>query len=554
MKFKLKKNITIKTMWLLILVLVALKLALLFPQPLMLEPQSSPIDDTLMFEAARSLTRGEWFGEYSWLAISKNMFFALWLAFLNFFGIPFLLGGNILWAIASIAVVSAFFPVIKNNIVNVAFFAVMWFNPAATAAFNSRVYRDNIFPSLCTIAIAGIIGYALRHKRPISKSIGFLLYSSFAFSAAYLTREDGFWLVPFILVALLVALVYIVINKTLNKKILRIVCLFLPFAVLFLSVSVYSFVNLKVYGKYVSNELMSEEFSDAYGALLRTNPEQTGFVVVPKETRDRLYQLSPAFSKLEQYLETDFYYERYGFKDIKEYSPPGLLWAMREAASEAGMYQNATMSANYWREVADEINEVCDNGTIKSKPFISTASMPFRSDYVVPLIIESAKSFLACAVFYDTDARVALTFAPPELIEEWEQYLGNKSVSIAERNTADPYYNPFQKVMYFGLDVIRIIYMVLSPVLLVLAFCWFGLETTKIKRYFSQNNRDGIMLFLIMIGILLSIVLRVAMVSYHEVSSANLSLFMMYLSSVHPLMLMFGFMGTYFFVEKKLLV
>ncbi len=551
MRFNLQKDINKKTMWFFILVLVTLKLVLLFPQPLMLEPQSSPIDDTLMFEAARSLSGGEWFGEYDWLTISKNMFFALWLSALNFFGIPFLLGGNLLWGAACVAVVVAFSPVVKNNALNVAFFAVMWFNPAATASFNSRVYRDNIFPSLCTLVFAGIIGFAFRYQKPVKKNIWFLIYSGVSFSAAYLTREDGFWLVPFVLVALATVAFFILFDKNLNKKILRVACLAIPFVLVFLSVSIYSFANYNVYGKYVSNELMSEEFSDAYGAIIRTNPDKTEFVVVPKQTREALYDLSPSFAKLEPFLETDFYYDRYGFVEMQEYSPPGLLWALREAASEAGMYQTATMSAEYWRTVADEINELCDSGAIPSKAFVSGTSMPFRSDYVVPLLVESAKSFVACAIFYDTDARVDLTFAPPELIAEWESYLGNKAVSIAKTNTALPYYNPFQQVMYFGLDVIRYIYMVLSPVMLVFAFLWFAPEFKRLKLYFKQGNMQAVTVLFVMLGVLLSIVLRVAMVSYHEVSSANLSVFMMYLSSVHPLMLMFGFAGSCFYVANN---
>ena len=82
--------------WVLVVVLIAGRLVLASCQDVYVWIDGAPLDDELMFRAAQSITAGNWLGAYDYLTLSKQMFFAVWLAFLHLLGVPYLMGGQLL--------------------------------------------------------------------------------------------------------------------------------------------------------------------------------------------------------------------------------------------------------------------------------------------------------------------------------------------------------------------------------------------------------------------------------------------------------------------------
>lgn len=76
-----KRDLRARWLWVLALALTAVKLGLCSFQLIVASPDLSPIDDTLMFNLAKSISAGNWLGEYDWLTLGKHSFYALWLAF-----------------------------------------------------------------------------------------------------------------------------------------------------------------------------------------------------------------------------------------------------------------------------------------------------------------------------------------------------------------------------------------------------------------------------------------------------------------------------------------
>ena len=163
----------------------------------------APLDDELMFRAANAISSGEWLGAYDYLTLSKSMFFAVWLAFLNVLHLPYLVSGQFLWCAASLLAALAFRPWLRHagrgRWAEFAVFAVLAFNPASTAAYTLRVYRDNIFPALCLICFAGFCGALLRAIfAPDTRRWPWLLAAGAGLVTGYLDREDaGLFLLPF---------------------------------------------------------------------------------------------------------------------------------------------------------------------------------------------------------------------------------------------------------------------------------------------------------------------------------------------------------------------
>ncbi|MEG1651790.1 MAG: hypothetical protein RR287_08260, partial [Oscillospiraceae bacterium] len=121
----------------------------------------APIDDTLMYDSAVSIVEGNWLGDYTWKTMSKHMFFSVWLAGLSKLGIPYLVGGQLLYLVACVAAAAAVIPLFKRKWGSAVVFALLWMSPYSWAQFTLRVYRDNIFPSLCLLFFAGVIGMAV---------------------------------------------------------------------------------------------------------------------------------------------------------------------------------------------------------------------------------------------------------------------------------------------------------------------------------------------------------------------------------------------------------
>lgn len=144
---------------------IALKLVLAWGQYATIYPPLAPIDDHLMFTAAQNIVKGNWLGEYGWLTISKHMFFAIWLAFLHIIKVPYMVGNMALWILACLLVTKAVQTVFSKNWQSLFLFLGLLYNPAMSAQNATRVYRDAIFPSLCLIFIAGIIGVGVAIKK-----------------------------------------------------------------------------------------------------------------------------------------------------------------------------------------------------------------------------------------------------------------------------------------------------------------------------------------------------------------------------------------------------
>ena len=68
-----------RTFWLWVAALTLLRLALAWGQQGYTWVGGAPLDDELMYRAARSITDCQWLGAYDYLTLSKQMFFAVWL-------------------------------------------------------------------------------------------------------------------------------------------------------------------------------------------------------------------------------------------------------------------------------------------------------------------------------------------------------------------------------------------------------------------------------------------------------------------------------------------
>ena len=129
-----------------------------------------------------------------------------------------------------------------------------------------------------------------------------------------------------------------------------------------------------------------------------------------------------------------------------------------------------------------------------------------------------------------------------ELRAEVEAFLKNGTNWQAQAGTALPYYNPIRQIVYRLLDAVRWAYAVLLPACFALALGW---QVVFARRVFAKNAPAlPRMVWLIQLGLLLSIFLRCCMIAFMFVASFNNVQHVMYLAGTHPLALLYTVLGV----------
>lgn len=559
------KNKDLSLLWVLLLglVLFAIKLVLSRAQNVFLAPDASELDDMVLYNSAVAITKGEWLGSYGWMTLSKHSFYSLWLAVMHWLHIPALASGQILWGIAGFVTAFAVYPVLKKRWLSLALFALLLFNPASIAnpsplGFVSRIYRDNIFPALCLLCVAGMLGAAFRYKEGISRTIGWLIVAGLAFAACWLCREDGWWLLPFMVIASVVILVFIIKDND-GHKVKRSLALCVPFILLLVGTTAWKTANYVHYGRFIISDFSSGEFADAYGALTRVKSDETDSEqVVPQDVRQKLYSLVPEFAVLEPYLESASYLESYG-----NYNSGSFYWALREAASEAGIYDTPQKAEEYFTKLAVDVNALCEDGILEAGPKRSSVSPSIQAKYIAPVSAEALHGIVFTATFQQSDPRAL--FSPgsndaafyEEKIQPMEEFLGEKAITVTHENTIEPVYTQFQNISYKLLDLIRLIYSVLLPIGFCAALVWQVIGCIRLVGRVRNKEKDPqqTLFWFVQLGILFCIVLRAFMIAFVTVVSFKIGTYIMYLASIHPLMILYAFCGSValvrYFVQKR---
>lgn len=547
----LQQDMSRRTFWVLVALVVLVKLLMTRFQTVYVWVGGAPLDDELMFRAAQSITAGQWLGAYDWLTLSKHMFFAVWLAVCNLLHLPYLAAGQLLTCGAALACAFAFAPVLRRWKSRFALFALLAFSPAATASFTLRVYRDNIFPGLCMLFFAGLCGYALRCRRPVKQGIGWLVLSGVGLGLAWLTREDGVWLLPFAAAGTLILILTALRDKgSLVKKLGRCALLAVPYGLLAAAILVYSAVNYACYGVFAVSDFSTGSFAAAVGAMSRVKAEEwKPLCSVPTDVRMKLYDAVPQLKQLEYWLEEDEDLQNsFRNPELEDYQSGSFYWALRKAAWNEGVYDNPQKAEEYWQQVTDAINALCDSGQLESNgPKRSSTTPPIRMEYVPDVLAEGVRSLLHtltfrdCAPYYADQRSLIL----PEDEAVYEAYLGQQVNSAARAGSDLPYYSPLQKLVFAGMEAIRLVYAVGLPVLFAAAVV---LQIRQGFRLLQLRKQKAIqpgqaLLWVLLLGLVAMALLRCFMIAFVEVASFNIGTSTMYLSTVHPLLLLYSGAG-----------
>ena len=124
--------------------------------------------------------------------------------------------------------------------------------------------------------------------------------------------------------------------------------------------------NERFYGVSIVHELHDPDYLTAVGAISRVaNGDWRRYEPLDRETRQRLYRLSPAFAELETELEAIVSRERQ-FDDRGSRDFAQLSFDIRSAAARAGRHATPRIARRFYRRLATEINAACDRGAVEA--------------------------------------------------------------------------------------------------------------------------------------------------------------------------------------------
>ncbi len=532
-----------------VLLLVALRLFIAGVQRVYLTTDGAPLDDGLMMKAAMELSAGNWLGAYTSFAIAKNMGFALWLALVHAVGVPYLVANAALWALCCLFAAFALRPVFSGRLARLLLFAFLLFCPVSFAAFTLRAYRDAVFPSVCLLLFAGAAGFALRLPEKPGRGLWLCALGAGAgLAAGWLLREDGALLLPFAVCAFALAGLFALLRKDIAKRALKIILCAVPFLLLVAGVFVFSFANYLHYGVFFVNDLTQGAFPRAYGAMAAVSRAESGYterIPVTRAALAKLEDASPTLALLHDDLTGGPALHGFAHPETGEYLG-SFYYSLRVAADAAGVAKTAREAQAFWAAVEAEIAAAVADGRLKSeKPASSTVPL-WDAQLFAPTAKEAAAGALHLMRFRECDPRPPFSTGAAAEVAAQAAYLhASPQAEGFVAGTDQIYYNLPQRLAFGLCDVLTWVYRIaVWPLFaaalarMVWALCAFVRKTVCERRF-----AFGLLCAAVLLGLMLSVLLRVGVAAYMEVAAFHIGTYLMYLSSAAPPLLLFCALG-----------
>ncbi|MGO9016252.1 MAG: hypothetical protein ACLQF0_14880 [Dissulfurispiraceae bacterium] len=368
-----------------VIILTIAKLLLISGQEL--RPNLSGYDDLHFLSVAEKLKTSCWLGSYDQQTLVDGMFFPLWIAVTSSAGMPLLFSQHVLYVIACAVMVTALRPSLQTSGTRLFLYAFLLFNPISYAVpYTTQVTRESVYCSLTLLVVACAAGLMLRIEWPVKKICQWSIALGLLLSSFWLTREEGVWITPLLVIMLGSAMVFLWRKKPVQWSKMLILGA-LPIIILVVCVGTVAGINKIRYGIFATVELKNSNFIDAYGALSRVKSSSwKQYYPVPKDVREKIYAVSPAFREIEPFLDGSLgeRWMAYGCNQAGLCDDIGGGWflsAFRESVTAAGHHSSGTAAMAYYRRLASEINAACDSHLLDCLPPRSTMMPVWHSEY-----------------------------------------------------------------------------------------------------------------------------------------------------------------------------
>lgn len=327
---------------------------------------TAAFDEQNELDAAASLLRGGWLGEYNYTTLIKGISFPLFLVLAQTIGVSYPLLLGIFFVTASLLFSYGFFRLTNSKAGAIIAYLVSLYSPIGFLWTTQRIYRQALmYPAVLAVLGCILLVYACR-KEHIARFIFWLILLGVFFSFFYYIREDSAWLLAFLVPALGITAVWLLFfsDYPRKRKALRSVLLFIPCMMLLLFSVGQKAVNQKHYGVFETNDRTSGAFGELAGNLLRLeDPERTDVNVwLSGDTLKKVVDCCPTLT-----LYKDIIYDFYGPLGNGVGDAPGDLsiWNLRSLFNRLGFYENAEINEEFCTRINEELLDAVNRGDLQ---------------------------------------------------------------------------------------------------------------------------------------------------------------------------------------------
>lgn len=377
-----KSKISTVLVILLILFIVFLKQSLVSDLPINILAHAKQ-DDALMIDMAKEMLNGNYLGGYNDLIFTKGIMFPLFLVIGYSLGFSYISFQTLVYTLSCAFFIYSIKDFIKSKWILLGIFVALVFNPLSFASETlMRVYRNGITMSQVLIIIGSYIGMYM-NRTDKKKTMFFALFGGLGISTMYHTREDAFWIMPFMIVVTMILVGLLIKDK--KKDIIKTgkmqtLIYVMPFVMLTLVTNIISTINYNNYGIYTYNELNDSNFTKCMKAIYSVKPNvEIEYVSNPKEKIERIAEVSPTFSTIvDVMLNNNYkYFDGYDRKpDDGEVEDGWFFWVLRESVVESGVYKTVNDIDNFYLKVTEEINAAIKDGKLEKQATMPSSLMP----------------------------------------------------------------------------------------------------------------------------------------------------------------------------------
>ena len=363
---------------------------------------TSAYDDFLFLRLASHLREGEWLGPYDNLTHAKGAAYSMFIALANLLRVPLKVAEHAAYLSAALYLAAVLARQLRSRAALVVIFTLLAFNPMFWAPeTGGRVVRENLYVTLGMVLIALCIQlYVGRLADKLNRRAwGALVALGLCGGAFWLTREEGLWLVPALLVT--IASWAWLAREAPGWPRRAAIAFAVPAAVFLAVVGLVNAVNLAQYGVFRNNDFRSPDFQAAYGALARVaHDKPRRFDVFPRDARERVYAVSAAARELQPFLEGDrgAFWRQVSCEQTQgafcdEVHSGWFMWELRDVVAYAGHYGSAPKAKAFYERLAAEVNGACEQGRIPCGPPNASLIPPWQHAFLADTAVEAWRIF-----------------------------------------------------------------------------------------------------------------------------------------------------------------
>lgn len=500
-------------------------------------------DDFLFIQHAESIIKGEWFGAFSDKTLVKGPMYPLFIAFNHFTGISLKFSEYLLYLVSIVLLTIGTYKLFTNKLLSIFLLGLLLLNPYVEVI--NRVMRESIYTAQMIIIISAIC-LIHHYKRNIGKQITCYLLLAFTSFTFWYNREEGIWILPLLVLFLSWSLFFEQNRiKLPNRK-----SLFPPLLgiVVFLSLQFWLKSQTRIlYDTTRIVDLMTPESKEALKAIYRVKFDFTPYIATPPEVRNKLYQHSSKFKmiedEMEKYAKNKNYLCHFHPEVCYKISTDMLVWYLRYAINDIGLYTDPQTVAKFYSEMADEINQACDQGLIdcNERRNVYTVHLRNKSDYK-----RLIASFFKGITLLKTGTRplgMGNLFSPSKCQDDERfdryRYVTNSSrekmyVSTDSWNSEDQRANKKKRILQ-NLHVLNILKKFNDKIVLPIIF-YCTIILILVSLYFLVRKKQVNISLILFIGVFGIMLTRIALLSLIDTTTFP-GFDTRYVACLYPLML-----------------